>query len=45
LSLLKEAGQSDVKFALVELDEVPKQVLAQATKQEKSEKEKTSKSA
>lgn len=45
LSLLKEAGQSDVKFALVELDEVPTQVLAQATKQEKPEKEKTSKSA
>lgn len=45
LSLLKEAGQSDVKFALVELDEVPTKVLAQATKQEKPEKEKTSKTA
>lgn len=45
LSLLKEAGQSDVKFALVELDEVPTQVLAQATKKEKDEKEKTSKTA
>lgn len=45
LSLLKEAGQSDVKFALVELDEVPTQVLAQATRQEKPEKEKTSKTS
>lgn len=45
LSLLKKGGQNDVKFALVELDEVPTQVLAQATKKEKDKPEKTSKTA
>jgi hypothetical protein len=45
LKELKDFGQNDIKFALIELDEIPNQVLAQATKSDKSKEQKTSKSA
>lgn len=45
LSTFKDSGQKDIKFALVELDEVPKQVLAKATDLEKTPKDKTSRTA
>ncbi len=45
LKELKDAGQNDIKFALVELDEIPSQVLAQATGTEKKKEKKTSETA